>query len=267
VRLHLLWEEHKNLSFVHPSAEIGENVIIGPFSIIERNVRIGKNTIIESGVVIKEGTIIGENCHIHSGAILGDVPQDINFKGEKSYLIIGNNVTIREYCVLHRASGEGTATIVGDDCYIMAYSHLAHNVKLGRKVIIANATQIAGYVEIDDQAFISGLVGIHQFVRIGKLAMVGASSKIVKDIPPYALADGNPARVYGINTVGLKRSNYPLEKRNLIKKLFHILYSNLPFEKRLEELLKYEDESAKEIVNFVKGSKRGITASSWREEE
>ncbi|MGB9856599.1 MAG: acyl-ACP--UDP-N-acetylglucosamine O-acyltransferase [Dictyoglomaceae bacterium] len=259
------WEENfKNTIFIHPSSEIGENVEIGPFSFIDRGVKIGKNTKIENNVILKEGTIIGENCHIHSGAILGDLPQDLNFKGEKSFLIIGNNVVIREYCVLHRASGEGNATIVGDDCYIMAYSHLAHNVKLGKKVVIANATQIAGYVEIDDQAFVSGLVAIHQFVRIGKLAMVGGSSKIVKDVPPYALVDGNPARVYGINTVGLKRANFPLEKRNLIKEIYHILYSNLPFEERFKKISEYQDDSAREILEFVKNSKRGITSAIWR---
>lgn len=262
------WEENfKNTIFIHPSAKIGENVEIGPFSFIDKGVKIGKNTKIENNVILKEGTIIGENCHIHSGAILGDLPQDLNFKGEKSFLIVGNNVTIREYCVLHRASGEGNATIVGDDCYIMAYSHLAHNVKLGKRVIIANATQIAGYVEIDDQAFVSGLVSIHQFVRIGKLAMIGGSSKITKDVPPYALVDGNPAKVYGINTVGLKRANFPLEKRNLIKEIFHILYSKLPFEERIKRISEFQEDEAKEILEFVKNSKRDITSAAWRRTE
>jgi UDP-N-acetylglucosamine acyltransferase len=264
----LPWESNfRDTIFIHPSSEIGENVEIGPFTIIDKGVKIGKNTKIENFVYLKEGTIIGENCHIHSGAILGDLPQDLNFKGEKSFLIVGNNVTIREYCVLHRASGEGNATIINDDCYIMAYSHLAHNVKLGRKVTIANATQIAGYVEIEDMAFISGLVAIHQFVRIGKLAMVGGSSKITKDVPPYALVDGNPARVYGINSVGLKRANFSLEKRNLIKKIFHILYSNQPFEERIKKILEIQDDSAKEILEFIKKSKRGLTSAVWRRDE
>lgn len=250
--------------FIHPSSKIEENVEIGPFTFIDKEVKIGKNTKIESNVILKEGTIIGENCHIHSGVILGDLPQDLNFKGEKSFLIIGNNVVIREYCVIHRATGEEKATIIGDDCYIMAYSHLAHNVKLGKRVIIANATQIGGYVEIDDQAFISALVGIHQFVRIGKLAMVGGLSKIVKDVPPYALVDGNPARIYGINTVGLKRANFSIEKRNLIKKIFHILFSDLPFEERIKRISEFEEEEAKEILEFIKNSKRGITPAVWR---
>ncbi|MCX7845386.1 MAG: acyl-ACP--UDP-N-acetylglucosamine O-acyltransferase [Dictyoglomaceae bacterium] len=259
------WDNnYKNTIFIHPSSEIGENVEIGPFTFIDKGVRIGNNTKIENNVVLKEGTIIGENCHIHSGVILGDLPQDLNFKGEKSFLIIGNNVVIREYCVIHRASGEGNATIIRDDCYIMAYAHLAHNVKLGKKVIIANGAQIGGYVEIDDQAFISGLVGIHQFVRIGKLAMIGGLTKVVKDVPPYALVDGNPARVYGINTVGLKRANFSLHKRNLIKKFFHILYSNLSFEERIKKISEFEEEEAKEILEFIKNSKRGITSAVWR---
>lgn len=260
----LLENNFKTTIFIHPASEIGENVEIGPFTFIDKGVKIGNNTKIENNVILKEGTIIGENCHIHSGAILGDLPQDLSFKGEKSFLIIGNNVVIREYCVIHRASGEGNATIIGDNCYIMAYAHLGHNVKLGKRVIIANATQIGGYVEIDDMAFISGLVGIHQFVKIGKLAMIGALSKIVKDIPPYALVDGNPARIYGINSVGLKRANFSLEKRNLIKEIFHILYSNLSFEERIKKISEYDEDEAKEILEFIKNSKRGITSAVWR---
>ncbi len=253
-----------NTIFIHPSSEIGENVEIGPFTFIENGVKIGRNTKIENNVILKEGTIIGENCHIHSGVILGDLPQDLNFRGEKSFLIIGNKVVIREYCVIHRATGEEKATIIGDDCYIMACAHLGHNVKLGKRVVIANATQVGGYVEIGDQAFVSGLVGIHQFVRIGKLAMIGGLSKIVKDIPPYVLADGNPARIYGINTVGLKRANFSLEKRNLIKEIYHILYSNLPFEERIKKISDFEEDEAKEIIDFIKNSKRGLTSAVWR---
>jgi len=255
-------------AIVSDKAEIGINVEIGPFTVIEDGVKIGDYTKIENHVHIKKGTIIGSSCHIHTGSVLGDIPQDLSFKGENSFLIIGNNVTIREYCVFHRASGEGNATIVGDNCYLMAYVHVAHNVKIGKGVIIANATQLAGYVEIGDKAFISGLVGVHQFVRVGSYAMVGALSKLVKDIPPFSLCDGSPALIYGVNVVGLRRNSFSNDRISIIRKLFHILYDkSLSFEKRIEEISKMEYEEAKILVDFVKGSKRGIADASWRSEE
>jgi len=187
---------------------------------------------------------------------------------KRAFLIIGNNVTIRENCVFHRATGEGNVTVIGDNCYLMAYVHVAHNVKIGNNVIIANGTQLAGYVEVEDRAFISGLVTVHQFVRIGSYAMVGASTKLVKDVLPYSLCDGNPAKVYGINVVGLRRNNFSTEKIRTIRLLFHLIYDkNLSFEKRLELLKNREEEEAKILYQFIIRSKRGITDASWRSEE
>lgn len=254
--------------YVSNNAEIGDKVEIGPFCVIEEGVKIGDYTKIESFVHIKKGTIIGKNCHIHSGSILGDIPQDLGFKNEESSLIIGDNVVIRENCVLHRATGDGKATVIGDNCYLMAYVHVAHNVKIGNHVIVANGTQFAGYVEVEDRAFVSGLVAVHQFTRIGRYAMVGGSTKLVKDVLPFALCDGNPAKIYGINIVGLRRNDFSSERIRLIKNLFHLIYNkNIPFEERLKILSEKSEEEAKILYNFIKNTKRGITDASWRSEE
>jgi len=249
---------------VSEKAEIGENVEIGAFTVIEEGVKIGDFTKIENNVHIKKGTIIGKNCHIHSGCVLGDIPQDLNFKGGESFLIIGDNVVIRENCVFHRASGEDKATIVEDGAYLMTYTHIAHNVRVGKNVIIANGAQLAGYVEVEEKAFLSGLVAVHQFVRIGRYAMIGGCTKLIKDVPPYTLCDGNPARVYGLNLIGLKRAEFSFEKIKMLKDLIHILYKDASWEYRLKEIEKYDEDEAKILLEFLRNSNRGITEASWR---
>ncbi|MFN3699256.1 MAG: acyl-ACP--UDP-N-acetylglucosamine O-acyltransferase [Dictyoglomus sp.] len=255
-------------TYVSENAEIGNNVEIGPFCVIEEGVKIGEYTKIESNVHIKKGTIIGKNCHIHSGSVLGDLPQDLAFKNEESFLVIGDNVVIRENCVFHKATGAGNATVIGDNCYLMAYVHVAHNVKIGNNVIVANGTQFAGFVEVEERAFVSGLIAVHQFVRIGKYAMVGGSTKLVKDVLPFALCDGNPAKIYGINLVGLRRNGFSPERIKLIKELFHLIYDKTKsFEERIKMLEERGEEEAKILYDFIKRSKRGITDASWRSEE
>ncbi|MEO0142967.1 MAG: acyl-ACP--UDP-N-acetylglucosamine O-acyltransferase, partial [candidate division WOR-3 bacterium] len=213
-----------------------------------------------SYVLIKSGTRIGKNNKIYSGAQLGTDPQDYHFKGEYSECIIGDNNIIREYATISRATGENNKTIIGDNNFIMTYVHIAHNCKIGNNAVIASGAQIAGYVEINDFAYIGGLVGIHQFCRVGKYAMLGAKSYLNKDLPPYLLAAGNPARVYGINERGLIKNNFTTQEIEEIKVLFRVIYKSrlnlgqalslLGEEKRVDFL--------KDFVEFIENSKRGI---------
>lgn len=208
---------------LHPSAEISENVEVGAYSVIGQGVKIGPGTIIHPHVILESHTVIGTRNEIFPGVVIGASPQDLKWKGEFSRVIVGDRNLIREYVTLHRGSGGGN-TVVGDDNYLMAYVHAGHNVKIGSGCIIANSVQLAGYSEIEDKVVIGGMAGIHQFVRIGTLAMVGGYSKNVKDIPPYVKADGMPSRVYGLNVVGLKRNGVSPERRELLKKAYNLVY-------------------------------------------
>lgn len=214
---------------IHPSAiiekgvKIGKNVEIGPFSIITKNVEIGSHCKIGSNVLIDGWTTLGEGCDISHGAVIGTPPQDFKYKGEKSFVHVGKNNIIREYVTIHRASDKGGETCVGDSNLLMAYVHIAHNCILGNNIVIANYTGLSGHVEIDDQAVVGGLTGIHQFCRIGRLAMVGGYSKVIKDIPPFVMADGQPARLYGINARGLRRRDISEKARIDIKKAYNLL--------------------------------------------
>lgn len=246
--------------FISKDAKIHQSVKIGKFSIIEDLVEIGEGTEIGDFVLIKNGTKIGRNNRIYSGVQLGTDPQDYHFKGEYSECIIGDNNIIREYATISRATGENNKTIIGDNNFIMTYVHIAHNCKIGNNTVIASGTQIAGYVEIDDYTYIGGLAGIHQFCRVGKYAMLGAKSYLNKDLPPYLLAAGNPARVYGINERGLIKNNFTTQKIEEIKELFRVIYKSrlnlgqalslLGEEKRVDFL--------KDFVEFIENSKRGI---------
>jgi UDP-N-acetylglucosamine acyltransferase len=195
------------------------------------------------------------------GAVIGHVPQDKKYRGEKSFVIIGDDNVIREYVTVHRANAEGEATKIGDRNFIMANAHIAHNCQIGNEVIITNFAGLTGHVVVEDNAVISGLAAIHQFVRIGKLAMVGGSSKVVKDVPPYFLADGHPARIFGLNQEGLKRAGISAEVRNNLKRAYKLLYrSTLNIGEALKRIM--EDipncEEIEHLVNFIRSSKRGI---------
>lgn len=254
-------------AFIDRRAEIDPSVEIGPYSIIGPGVKIGKGTKIGSSVRIEGETIIGENNKIFHGATIGLDPQDYAFKGEKSGVIIGNNNIIREYASIHRATGEGNYTIVGDNNFIMAYAHIAHNCRVGSNIIIVNAAQLAGHVIVEDFAYISGLVGVHQFVRIGRYSLIGANSKLVQDLPPFVIAQGVSAKATGINIVGLKRKGFSLERIKVIKEIYRIFFqSNLNTSEAIEEILRQFPESpdAQEFVEFVKNSKRGVLKKSER---
>ncbi len=211
-------------ALVDPSAQIAAGVTIGPFCIVEANTSIGEGTSLESHVVIKRGTSIGKNCRIWPHVVLGHEPQDMKYKGEESYLKIGDNNILREMVTIHRATGAGEATVLGNNNLLMAYVHIGHNCSIGSNTMISNSTGISGHVTIEDKSIIGGFVGIHQFVHIGKMAMVGGLSKVVQDVPPFCIADGRPAKIHGLNIRGLRRNGVESEQRNQVGTAFKLLY-------------------------------------------
>ena len=256
-----------SVTIIHPTAivsekaRIGTNVKIGPFSIVDDDVEIGDNTVIRSNVVLSDGARIGSNCELFPGAVIATEPQDLKFTGEPTLAIVGDRTVIREYATIHRGTGESKRTVVGSDCLIMAYSHVAHDCIIGDSVIISNTTQMAGHVEIEDNVNIGGVVKIHQFCRIGRYAFIGADVKIVKDVPPYTLIGRQPAKVEGINKIGLRRKGFSNEKINEIEKFYDtILFSSLNNRDGIKKY-KEENEISEEIshcIRFIEDSKRGI---------
>lgn len=209
---------------IDPGAELASNVEVGPGVIVEADVRIGAGTVIGPHVTIKRYTEIGENCRVESGSVLGGEPQDFKFHGERSFLRIGDNNKIREFVTIHRASGEDKATEIGDSNMIMAYCHIGHNCVLGNNITMANMVGISGHAVVEDRVVFGGMVGIHQFVRFGKLAMIGGFSKVVQDVPPFMMADGRPTRVYGLNVLGLRRAGVPTATRSGLKQAYKFIY-------------------------------------------
>lgn len=254
-------------ALVHPSAEIAEDVVIGPFCIVREDVKIGSKTVLHSNVVLEPYTVIGKGNQLFHGVVIGSVPQDLSWKGEYSQAILGDRNTVREYGTIHRGSG-GKPTTIGNDNYIMGYFHAGHNVKIGNGCILTNLVQLAGYGELEDYVVVGGMAGFHQFVRVGTMAMVGGLSKNVKDIPPYVKADGSPARVYGLNVIGLKRNGVPPERREQLKKAYNLVYrSKLNLSQAISEIEKSLPNTT-EIARFVtflkNGSRQGILS---REDE
>jgi acyl-[acyl-carrier-protein]--UDP-N-acetylglucosamine O-acyltransferase len=249
-------------AIVHPEAKIGNNVVIGPYAVIGENVEIGDNCIIGPQVSIEGWTTIGEGNHFYHGATIGCEPQDLKFKGEKSFLFIGDNNIFRENVTISRGTeGGGGETRIGNNNMFQAYSHVAHDCQLGNNIILGNCAGLAGHITIEDRAIISGLTGVHQFCKIGKMAMVGFLTKVVKDIPPFVLVDGNPAKVSGINVVGLRRNGIEAEVRDEIKKAYRILYrSNLTINQAIEQM-DQELRGTPEIdhfIRFLRNAERGI---------
>ncbi|MDR2692292.1 MAG: acyl-ACP--UDP-N-acetylglucosamine O-acyltransferase [Dysgonamonadaceae bacterium] len=251
----------QNLSSIHPDAKIGENVTIGPFVTIEKDVVIGENTSIYPNVVIMNGARIGKNCRIFPGAVIAAIPQDLKFKGEETTAEIGEGTTIRECATVNRGTVAKGKTVVGNNCLLMAYSHTAHDCVLGNNVILGNATQLAGEVEVNDYAILSGGALVHQFTRIGMHVMIQGGSRINKDIPPYIIIGREPISYSGINIVGLKRRNFDNEKISTIQEIYRILYqSGLNYReavKQIEDTIPYSAEK-EAIVTFIQNSQRGI---------
>ena len=248
-------------AIIHPKAKLAKNVSVGPNTIIGEHVTIGANTKIGANCFVDGHTTIGKECEIFTGAIVGSAPQDKKYKGGKAFLNIGDRNRIREYVTINLSTDSKNKTSIGNDNFIMAYTHIAHNCKIGNGTTLANASTLAGHVVVEDKAIVGGLAGVHQFVRIGRLSIIGGCSKVVQDIVPYSMADGHPARVYGVNSVGLDRSKVKRDVRLKIKKTFRILFSMELNTKSAIEKIKQELPGTKEIshlIKFIASSERGI---------
>ena len=249
---------------IYPGARLGRDVEVGPYSVIGENVFIGDGTKIGSHAVIEGWTTIGKECRIHHGACLGGPPQDLKLKDEKTFLYIGDNTTIREYATIHRATGEGEETRVGSNCLIMGAVHIAHNCQVGNYVIMSNTAGLAGHVVVEDRAIISGLTGVHQFVKIGRNAMVGGASKVVQDVPPFVIADGRPARVCGLNSVGIARAGLSEDVRKNLKRAYRMLYrSGMKLSDAIVAMEQELDSSepVDHLLRFLRNVNRGICRS------
>jgi UDP-N-acetylglucosamine acyltransferase len=212
-------------TYIHPNAKLATNVKIDPFTVIHHNVEIGSGTWIGSNVTIMEGARIGSNCRVFPGAVISGIPQDLKYEGEETTVVIGNNTTIREFVTINRGSKDKWTTKVGDNCLIMAYSHIAHDCIIGNNCIMSNSTQMAGHVTLGDYSILAGMCAVHQFVQIGQHAFVSGGSLVSKDIPPYIKAGRTPLSYAGVNSVGLKRRGFSIEKINSILDIYRIIFN------------------------------------------
>lgn len=248
-------------AIVEPGAKLGRNVIIEPYAIVKSNVILEDNVVIKSHAYIDGYTTIGEGTVVYPSASIGTKPQDLKYRGEKTFVKIGKRCEIREFVTINSSCQENSTVQVGDDCLIMAYCHVAHNCILGNRVIMSSYSALAGHVTVEDYAIIGGMTPVHQFSRIGCHAMVGGMSRITHDVPPYTIGAGVPFKLGGLNIIGLKRHNFPLEVRRELGKVFKLLYrSKLRFEEALEQVEK-EVKPFPEVVHwieFCRSSKRGL---------
>lgn len=232
---------------------------IHPTAIIEDNVEIGPDCEIGAYAVIKQYTRLGARNRVFEHAVIGGEPQDVKFKGETSHLEIGDDNIIREYCTFHRANGEGETTRIGSRNFFMVGVHVAHNCEIGDDNIFANEVALAGHIRVEDHVFLSNNVGAHQFVRMGRYAMIGGKSKIVQDVLPFFITDGNPSRLRGVNSVGLRRGGFSEEERRALKEAYKLLFrSTVPIQDALRELEQVDDENVAHLVKFIRSSKRGF---------
>jgi UDP-N-acetylglucosamine acyltransferase len=250
---------------VHPDAKIGNNVQIGDFSIIHDNVEIGDNTVIHGNVTIFPGARIGCNVTIFPGAVISAIPQDLKFRGEETVAIIGNGTTLRECVTVNRGTASKGKTVVGENCLIMAYNHIAHDCKIGNRVIMSNACQVAGEVQIDDAAVIGGGSLIHQFCHLGRNIMLQGGALVNKDIPPFVKAAREPISYCGVNTIGLHRNNFTDEEIRIISDVYRMIYlSDLNVTNAVKQVMESLPESTlrNEIVDFINNSPRGVVRSA-----
>lgn len=249
------------LSYVHPEARIADNVVIEPFATIAKDVEIGEGTWIGPNVTIMEGARIGKNCKIFPGAVISGIPQDLKFKGEKTTAELGDNTSVRENVTINRGTFAKGKTVVGKNCLVMAYAHIAHDCLIGNNVIVGNGVGFAGEVIVDDHATVSPMSGVHQFVHIGAHAFIQAMSKVGKDVPPYIKAGRDPLSYAGINSIGLRRRNFSNEKINEIQEIYRMIYqrgmNNSDAIDFIETNLPASNERD-EVILFVRNSKRGI---------
>lgn len=257
------------LAYVHPEAKVAKSVVIEPFVNIEKNVEIGEGTWIGSNVTIMEGARIGKNCKIFPGAVISAIPQDLKYTGEETIAKIGDNTTIREFVTINKGTKANMETVVGNNCLLMAYVHIAHDCIVGNNVILANAATLAGHIEIDDWAIIGGLSAVHQFVKIGKHTMISGGSLIVKDIPPFTKAGREPVSYVGVNSIGLGRRGYSQDEINNIQDIYRELYLR---NRNVTQAVQYIEANLPytairdEILLFIKNSERGIMKGSIKKQ-
>ena len=248
-------------AIVDKKAKLADDVEVGPYALIGPNVEIGKSVTIAGHAVVDGYTVIGEGTRIFTGAVIGSAPQDLKYKGKKSFLKIGKNNIIREYVTMNPGTEEGAVTSIGDGNLLMAYSHVAHDCRIGNNCVIANLGTLAGHVTIEDRVVMGGLAAIHQFTRVGKMAIIGGCSKVVQDIPPFSTCDGNPSKVYGLNLIGITRAGMPKNAQARLRKAFKILFhSGLIFKNGIEKVKKSigSFEEIDYLLNFIKNSERGV---------
>lgn len=255
-------------AFIHPDAKIGKNVKIEPFAVIYSDVEIGDNTWIGPHAIIMDGARIGSNCKIFPGAVISAIPQDLKFAGEYTTAEIGNNTTVRECATINRATKSKQKTIVGSDCLLMAYSHVAHDVCIGNKVILGNGVQLAGEVIIDDWAILSAHTLVHQFVHIGGHVMISGASLVRQDVPPFIIAAREPLSYFGINSVGLNRRGFSTEHINSIQEAYRYIYqSKLSVSGAIDAIKQniINNENINYLISFIQNSQRGIIKKSATE--
>lgn len=249
------------LAYVHPQAKVAKNTVIEPFVNIEKNVEIGEGTWIGSNVTIMEGARIGKNCKIFPGAVIAAIPQDLKFNNEETIVRIGDNTVIREFVTINRGTKANWETVVGNNCLVMAYVHIAHDCIVGNNVILANAATLAGHITVDDWAIIGGLSAVHQFVNIGSHVMISGGSLVRKDVPPYTKAAREPLSYVGVNSIGLRRRGFTSEKINEIQDIYRYIYLK---GYNVSQALEYIEANLPatserdEIITFISKSSRGI---------
>ncbi len=248
-------------AIIEPQAQLGENIHVGPYAYISKNVIIGDSCQIGPHAVLLPGTRLGRECRVYSHAVIGEIPQDLKFGGEETTAEIGDRTVIREFVTVNRGTQQHWRTVVGSDCLLMAYVHIAHDCIIGDHVILANAVNLAGHVEIEEWAILGGMTGVHQFVKIGRHAMVGGHFRVPKDVPPYIIAGREPLVYEGLNIIGLKRRGFSAEAIQAIRQTYDLIYrSGLNVSDAMKKL---EENDApclevQHIINFIKKSERGI---------
>lgn len=249
------------LSYIHPQAKIANNVVIEPYVTIYKNVEIGEGTWIGSNAVIMEGARIGKNCKIFPGAVISAIPQDLKFNNEDTFVRIGNETTIREFCTINRGTKANWETVIGNHCLLMAYVHIAHDCIIGDHVIMSNSSALAGHINIGDWAIIGGMVAVHQFVNIGSHAFIAGGGLVRKDVPPFTKAAREPLSYSGINSIGLRRRGFSAEKIKDIQDIYRVLFLkgyNVTQALRYIEAEMPATPERDEIVSFINNSSRGI---------
>lgn len=252
---------------IHPTAivargaDVGAGCVIGPYCVVGERVRLGADTRLHSHVVVEGRTTLGAGCEVFPFACIGGMTQDLKYKGGETYVDVGEGTTLREYVTVHASTFDGGRTVIGRDCHILAYCHIAHDCRLGDRVIMSNATSLAGHVTVGDSAVFGGMVGVHQFVRIGTVAMVSATAKVVQDVLPFCLVEGNPAGAVTVNRVGLERNGRSPETIACVERAYRVLFrSNFTLARALEQLREElgHVEDVNRMIEFAQSSERGV---------